>query len=100
MAMTPEEREVALNRMRDTARQFYLGAVHIGNHPFVEFAGLMNEYIDACKEAHERGIDFTDCNTHTGQKLPLASFQVSYLNEKLECIFMGASVVQQSEPAR
>lgn len=97
MAMTPEERKVALTSMREVSRQFYLQAVHIGNHPFIEFAGLMNEYIGACTNAHKCGIDFSDCNTHTGQKLPLAPFQVSYLNEKLECIFMGTSVVCEVE---
>jgi hypothetical protein len=38
--------------------------------------GLMNEYIKACRDAHARGIDFTQCTKHAGHDLPMASYQV------------------------
>ena len=85
--------EATIQAMQETANAFYREAVRIGNHPFIEFAGLMNEYITACREATAAGIDFTNCNTHTGQCLPLHAHQVDYINEKLECIFTGRSVV-------
>lgn len=83
----------AIQGMQEAADSFYRSAVQIGIHPFIEFAGLMNEYISSCREAANSGIDFTLCNTHTGQHLPLHAHQVDYINEKLECIFTGRSVV-------
>lgn len=87
--MNAKEREVALREMRAASHAFYFKAVQIGNHPFIEFAGLMNEYIKVCEDAHAAGIDFSECNTHAGQALPMAPHQVDYVNEKLECIYVG-----------
>ena len=92
--MDEQEREVALKMMEAASSVFYSMAVKIGNHPFIEFTGLMNEYINACQEAHKNGIDFSDCDVHTGVDLPLRGCQVDYINEKLECIFTGRSVMQ------
>lgn len=91
--MDAPEREIALQEMKKASDAFYAAAVKIGNHPFIEFTGLMNEYIGVCQGAHKAGIDFTDCSTHSGQDLPMASYQVKYVNEKLECIFTGRSVM-------
>lgn len=100
--MTPTEREQALASMQRTADSFYRSAVAIGNHPFIEFAGLMNEYITACRAAHAQGIDFSECNRHSGVALPLHPVMADYVNEKLECIFSGAKVldVVAASPAR
>jgi len=87
--MTPAERDVALKRMDETIQRFYGSAIQIGNHPFVEFAGVMTAYLKSCQRAHDAGIDFTECNRHTGNPLPMEGFEVSYLNEKLDCIFDG-----------
>lgn len=87
--MTPGEREVALKRMDETIRRFYGSAVQIGNHSFVEFAGVMTAYLKSCQRAHEAGIDFTECNVHNGLQLPMESFEISYLEDKLNCIFDG-----------
>lgn len=67
----------------------YSSAVQIGNHPFIEFAGVMTAYVKTCRRAHEEGIDFTECNRHSGRPLPMESFEVTYLKEKLDCIFDG-----------
>lgn len=91
--MTPQEQKVALVEMKSAADAFYLAAIRTGNHPFVEFAGLMNEYINACRSAHEQGIDFSECNRHTGLELPLHPVMSDYINEKLECIFSGQKVL-------
>lgn len=87
--MTPAEREIALTRMEEAIKRFYASAVQIGNHPFVEFAGVMTAYLKSCQRAHEAGIDFTGCNRHAGNPLPMELFEVLYLNEKLDCIFDG-----------
>lgn len=92
--MDHQEREVALARMREASTQFYASATAIGNHPFIEFTGLINEYIRACEDAHRDGIDFSECNTHSERPLPLAPFRLSYMAEKLDCIFTGRIAVR------
>lgn len=94
--MDASEREQALRAMRASADAFYRSAVQIGVHPFIEFAGLMNEYLQACTQAHAQGIDFSECNRHSGQALPLHPVMSDYINEKLECIFSGAKVLDVS----
>lgn len=83
------ERARMLVEMRSTVNAFYVSARAIGNHPFIEFAGVMGEYVNACEQAQHLGVDFTQCNTHSGMSLPLPSFMRDYIAEKLECIFTG-----------
>lgn len=92
--MNHEQREEALARMQQLSNAFYHVATSIGVHPFIEFAGLMNEYLKCAREAHEAGIDFSACNTHCSQDLPMHPHSITYINEKLECIFTGRSVMQ------
>jgi hypothetical protein len=97
--MTHEERRHALQRMHDTINRFYGSAIQIGNHPFIEFAGVMKAYLNSCQLAHEAGIDFSECNAHSGEPLPMESFEVAYLTEKLNCIF-GGRIVARTEPVQ
>lgn len=97
--MTPDQREHALDHMQQASHEFYRAAVRIANHPFIEFAGLMNEYINACKAAHAQGIDFSECNRHSGLSLPLHPVMSDYINEKLECIFAGSKVLDTAPAA-
>ena len=90
--MNSQERAAAIRAMHETSQAFYASAVRIGNHPFIEFCGLMNEYIKACELAHEKGIDFSNCSGHSGQPLPMRPYMVDYVNEKLGCIFTGNKV--------
>jgi hypothetical protein len=92
--MTPDERLDAIKRMKLASQMFYAQATSIGVHPFIEFTGLVNEYINCCERAHALGVDFSECNVHSGKPLPMAGYQVAYVNEKLECIFTGTSVMQ------
>ncbi len=92
-----EKNAQILKDMEAVSNEFYRRAVVIGCHPFIEFTGLMNEYIKVCAAAHKEGIDFTQCNTHTGKDLPMREHQVDYVNEKLECIFTGRSVMKGEE---
>lgn len=82
-----EERAAMLTAMRQVSLAFYMKAANIGCHPFIEFCGLMNEYIKMCQQAHEKGIDFTNANAHSGVALPMRSFEAAYIGEKLGCIF-------------
>jgi hypothetical protein len=92
--MDHTERLAAIAAMRAASSVFYAAAIKIGNHSFIEFTGLMNEYIQACADADSDDLDFSNCNTHSGQELPLQSYRVKYINEKLECIFTGRSVMR------
>jgi plasmid replication initiation protein len=94
--MNHAERELALQRMGEAISRFYSSAVQIGNHPFIEFAGVMTAYKKTCERAHEAGIDFSECNRHAGRPLPMEGFEVAYLSEKLDCIFDGRIVAVES----
>lgn len=97
--LTPDDRELALSRMEEACTRFYRDAVHTSNHPFIEFTGVMQAYIKSCRRAHEAGIDFSDCSRHTGQQLPIESFELVYLAEKLDCIFDGRIQVKSEASA-
>lgn len=88
-----ELREIC-SRMQSTSNTFYSGAVMTGNHAFIEFTGLINEYIKACYEAIEKDVDFTQTNIHTGKALPLAPYQLDYIREKFDCIYSGSFKVE------
>jgi len=96
--MSERERRIALERMDQAISRFYSAAVQIGNHPFIEFAGVMTAYQKSCQRAHDAGIDFTECNQHAGRELPMESFGVEYLDEKLNCIIGNRITPQVSEP--
>jgi len=83
-----EELEAMLRGMRKASSAFYRDAVRIGCHPFIEFTGLMNEFINLCEAAHAQGQDFTETSIHgSGKPLPMQPYHRDYLNEKLECIY-------------
>lgn len=85
--MTKEELNDSLRGMRYASGVFYSLSVQCNNHAFIEFTGLMNEYIKVCAEAAEAGRDFTQASVHTGNRLEMRDFQKAYIREKLDCIF-------------
>jgi len=87
--MNAAERETAIAAMHGAVHRFYLDAIGIGHHPFIEFAGVMTAYVKSCERVHRYGVDFSQCNRHTGRPLPIADFELYYLAEKLGCIFDG-----------
>lgn len=76
-----------LRGMRAVSDQFYAGATRVGCHAFIEFCGLMNEFIKVCHEAEQQGIDWTRSNVHGDTHLPFQRHHIEYLSEKLECIY-------------
>ena len=88
MTYTKEELEAMLTGMRQASSAFYAMAFKIGCHPFIEFTGLMNEYIQMCSNALAQGQDFTETSIHGGgQPLPMQAHHRAYLDEKLQCIY-------------
>lgn len=93
---TAEERAAILESMRQTSNRFYASAVHAGCHAFIEFAGLMNEYIKACEGAEARGEAWVHASGH-GDNLKLEDFQIAYIREKLGCIFGDQVLIDELE---
>ena len=90
------EREEMLRRMGDTSSVFYRMAQQTGCHTFIEFCGLMNKYIDVCREQSHNGIDFTETSRHSDGAMDLDKHHAVYLFEKLDCIF-GNSIPEVRE---
>jgi hypothetical protein len=98
-ALTADRRlelEDLIDGMERASATFYRTAVGLGNHPFIEFTGFMNEYIKLCKDALKAGVDFTDCSAHTGEELPMADYNARYIGEKFNCIF-GVTMMQDKK---
>lgn len=83
---TKAELEMMLIKMKAASNAFYAASTQIGNHAFIEFTGLMNEYINVCRDALAEGRDFTTFNIHSGKSM-IKSYQQEYMREKIECIF-------------
>lgn len=80
------ELEKMLVDMERASSQFYIAATQIGNHAFIEFTGLINEYINICRDNLADGKDFTQANIHMGKPM-IKSYQRDYMAGKIECIF-------------
>jgi len=83
----PEERATMILKMKMASQNYYSSAIRTGVHAFIEFNGLMNEFIQVCEKAQNAGQDFTMANTHSGQALPFHEYNAKYLAEKLNCIY-------------
>lgn len=82
-----EELQEMLTKMHNVSSAFYVAAQRTGCHAFIEFTGLMNEFIKTCRRAFDEGQDFTQANVHSGQALPMKTYEADYLGEKFECIY-------------
>lgn len=105
--MNKAERKQALNLMQMASHEFYKAAVSIGVHPFIEFTGLMNEYITICRMAEKNNKEWVHASTHSGVPLRMHEHSVKYLAEKLDCIYgptlrahpeMMKALLGQAEP--
>lgn len=83
----PELLRARLREMQTCSDRFYMYAVALEVHPFIEFCGLMNKYIELCHKAVDAGIDFRFASVHTGVALPVQEHDAAYLGEKFGCIF-------------
>jgi hypothetical protein len=92
------ELRAMLQRMRAASSRFYGEACAIGCHPFIEFTGLMNEYLKCCAATLEAGRDFTQASAHAGGRLEMARHSVEYFAEKMNCI-LGPTLSEDPELA-
>lgn len=84
---TVEERKAILTKMRAASNLFYSAAANAGCHAFIEFTGLMNEFIKLCETAEAQGLPWVHANVHGDVHLPFKPHHIEYLSEKLECIY-------------
>ena len=82
-----EELKEMIKKMTEITMAFYPAATRTGNHAFIEFCGLMGEYIKMCEYSLEHDVSFAEANTHSGVPLVAANYQIQYLAEKFDCIF-------------
>lgn len=96
---TPGEILVA---MKAASNNYYREAIATNCHTFIEFTGLMNEYIKICeRNLKQRGVDFTKTSVHCpGEpRLHMEDWELDYINEKLQCIFPDLKLQTQSAPS-
>jgi hypothetical protein len=92
MRQLPRTAEESLAAMKVAAGNFYNNAQLTNCHAFLEFTGLINEYIKLCEENLRAGNDFTKANIHTSSStelLKMSEHNVAYMNEKIRCIFQA-----------
>lgn len=88
MEYTVEQAKEALEKMHAASGNFYAAAVRTNCHVFIEFTGLMNEYIKVCTAMTAAGdTSWMSANTHSGVPLKMESYELDYLAEKLDCIY-------------
>lgn len=56
-------------------------------HPFLEFTGLMREYIHGCNMLIREGKDFRRSSGHALKESAVLPIDIRYISEKLNCIF-------------
>lgn len=91
---TPEE---ILEAMKIASNNYYREAIATNCHTFIEFTGLINEYIKICeRNLKQRGVDFTKTSAHCpGEpKLQIENWEFDYINDKLRCIFPNLQLVE------
>jgi hypothetical protein len=84
---TDDELKDMIAKMRDVSSRFYPAAAATGVHAFIEFTGLMNEFIKICEQSLAAEVDFATSNTHSGKSLVVHPYNAAYIVEKLDCIF-------------
>ena len=90
------DRKLALERMASVCEAFYLAAVATDCHAFIEFTGLLGEFLNVCRDAEDSGNrTWMGANVHGGH-LPMAPFRLGYLREKLACIY-GPALLADAE---
>ncbi|MEG4329984.1 hypothetical protein, partial [Microcoleus sp. herbarium5] len=83
---SPQTPEEILEAMKAAANNYYREAIATNCHTFIEFTGLINEYIKICeRNLKQRGVDFTKTSVHCpGEKnLQIEEWELAYINDKL-----------------
>ena len=95
---SPQTPEEILEAMKAAASNYYCEAIATNCHTFIEFTGLINEYIKICeRNLNQGGVDFTKTSAHCpGEpKLQIEDWELQYINDKLRCIFPDLQLVKR-----
>ena len=85
------ENQNSLDRMEQASAVFYRMAQDTKKHQFLEFNGLLAEYIKLLKVLHTEDKDIVESDN-----LPMKDYNAAYLAEKLDCIY-GATFLEKPE---
>ncbi|MEG3907324.1 hypothetical protein QT979_08555 [Microcoleus sp. w2-18bC1] len=94
---SPQTPDEILEAMKAAANNYYREAIATNCHAFIEFTGLMNEYIKICeRNLKQRGVDFTKTSVHCpGEpRLQTEDWELDYINAKLRCIFPNLKLIE------
>lgn len=101
LPLSPQTPEEILEAMKAASSNYYREAIATNCHTFIEFTGLMNEYIKICERNLKQGVDFTKTSAHCpGEpRLQIEDWELDYINDKLRCIFPNLQLVEIEKPA-
>ena len=66
-------------------------------HAFLEWCGVMGEHLNICEDMIRQGVRAFDMNRHTGGTPPIPPYRLTYMGEKLECVFDGLLRVEAAD---
>jgi len=82
-----------IERLRAQMEDLYktLFQMNVGGrfHAFLEWCGVMNEHLNICEDMIRSGVPAFEMNRHTGNTPDIPGYRLTYMAEKMECIFDG-----------
>lgn len=99
---SPQTPEEILEAMKVASHNYYREAIATNCHTFIEFTGLINEYIKICERNLKQGVDFTKTSVHCPDetKLEIERWELDYINDKLRCIFPDLQLIEAKKQAK
>lgn len=99
---SPQTPEEILEAMKAASHNYYREAIATNCHTFIEFTGLINEYIKICERNLKQGVDFTKTSVHCPDetKLEIEGWELDYINDKLRCIFPDLQLIEAKKQAK
>lgn len=87
-----------VNELKEEVNALYLKLFHLNVggrfHAFLEWCGVMHEHLNICEDMIRRGVPAFEMNRHTGATPDIPGYRLTYMAEKLECIFDGLLDIQ------
>lgn len=90
-----DEEFVTILKAETQAHYWRLFNLGVGGrfHAFLEWCGVMGEHLNITSDLLKQGLPAFEMNRHTGETPPIAGYRLSYMTEKMECIFDGLITV-------
>lgn len=87
-----DEEFVTILKAETQAHYWRLFNLGVGGrfHAFLEWCGVMGEHLNITSDFLQQGLPAFEMNRHTGETPPIAGYRLSYMAEKMECIFDGS----------